>query len=336
MKKILIATTALVATAGVAAADVTLSGYGRFGMDHNSGATSPATQTRINSRFRLNFDATTETDAGVTFGARVRLQQSSGSSFNGIAASSTLGTVSATNGASLNAAQFSATYQGFRMEVGNANTAIDSVALMYNSEIGYLDRGFGDPIGGFQAYSSTPYSADLTGEDGASGRMGVFASYKLGAGTVRASYINPNQNVIASGRVLKAETSISADYNFGQFTVAGAYADNAAFADNASSLFLGAEYAVMPNANVGLLYFQDDSGVAGVANQDRVTIYGNYKMDAMTFKGYIADDNKVGNLTDTAFGVGMDYDLGGARLAADIHRNYNKDTIVGLGVRFNF
>ncbi|MCP3883731.1 MAG: porin, partial [Sulfitobacter sp.] len=32
MKKVLFATTALVATAGVAAADVTFGGYGRFGV----------------------------------------------------------------------------------------------------------------------------------------------------------------------------------------------------------------------------------------------------------------------------------------------------------------
>ena len=35
MKKVLFATTALVATAGVAAADVTFGGYGRFGIVYN-------------------------------------------------------------------------------------------------------------------------------------------------------------------------------------------------------------------------------------------------------------------------------------------------------------
>jgi outer membrane protein OmpU len=34
MKKILFATTALIATAGMAAAEVRLSGYGRFGLDY--------------------------------------------------------------------------------------------------------------------------------------------------------------------------------------------------------------------------------------------------------------------------------------------------------------
>ena len=35
MKKLLIATTALVGTASVAAADITFSGYGRFGIQYN-------------------------------------------------------------------------------------------------------------------------------------------------------------------------------------------------------------------------------------------------------------------------------------------------------------
>ena len=52
MKKVLFATTALVATAGVAAADVTFSGYGRFGVIYadNEGGDD---ETSITSRLRL-------------------------------------------------------------------------------------------------------------------------------------------------------------------------------------------------------------------------------------------------------------------------------------------
>ncbi len=39
MKKLLIATTALVGTAGVVAADVTFSGYGRFGIQYDEDRT---------------------------------------------------------------------------------------------------------------------------------------------------------------------------------------------------------------------------------------------------------------------------------------------------------
>jgi outer membrane protein OmpU len=311
MKKILIATTALVATAGVAAADVTLSGFGRFGADHNGGAAVGVPSTQVNGRMRINIDGATETDSGVKFGGRIRIQHST----NGVAAT-------------LNAAQLYASFAGARMEVGNSNTAIDSAKLMYNSEIGYLDRGFGDPIGGFTSYQTSPY--------GTAGRMGVFGSYAFGTGNVRMSMINPNQTVDANLRAAKTEVSISADYAFGQFTVAAAYADNAGTVDNNTSLFLGAEYAVMPNANIGLLHFQDKTAATNVT-QKRTTIYGNYTMDAYTFKGYVATDDAVANKTDTSFGLGLDYAMGGGtRLAADIHRTYKKDTVAGVGVRFNF
>ncbi len=92
MKKILIATTALVATAGVAAADVTLSGYGRFGMDYNSGAAVDTSKTRVTMRMRVNIDASTETDSGVTFGGRMRLQYDNGS-LNGLVSNAGLTTI---------------------------------------------------------------------------------------------------------------------------------------------------------------------------------------------------------------------------------------------------
>ena len=47
MKKVLFATTALVATAGVAAADVTLSGSGRFGVVYNSGRNATGTAAQV-------------------------------------------------------------------------------------------------------------------------------------------------------------------------------------------------------------------------------------------------------------------------------------------------
>jgi len=75
MKKVLIATTALVATAGVAAADVNFSGYARFGLLYNDALVD---ETNVTSRFRLQIDTTAESDAGVEFGARVRIQQGEG------------------------------------------------------------------------------------------------------------------------------------------------------------------------------------------------------------------------------------------------------------------
>src|SRR5690606_37860500 len=82
MKKALIASTALVLTAGVAAADVTISGYGRTGVIYyeNNAAQDAAglNESRVVSRLRMNIDASQSTDAGVDFGARFRLQWDQG------------------------------------------------------------------------------------------------------------------------------------------------------------------------------------------------------------------------------------------------------------------
>ncbi|MDX1744028.1 MAG: porin, partial [Ruegeria sp.] len=136
MKKVLFATTALIATAGVAAAEsgVNFSGYGRFGIGYQEDrsvvtglATAPTTITTVDgatttavlptsaesddtilvSRFRLNIDGFTETDGGVRFEGRVRLQADEDSS-NGEA-----------NSAGLNGARFSVIYGGLRVDAGN-------------------------------------------------------------------------------------------------------------------------------------------------------------------------------------------------------------------------
>jgi len=89
MKKILFATTALIATASMAAAEVKISGYGRFGLDYNDGndrivanqgpggSGLLTSSTNITSRLRLQFDMSTETDGGVTLGARARVNYDS-------------------------------------------------------------------------------------------------------------------------------------------------------------------------------------------------------------------------------------------------------------------
>ena len=68
MKKVLFATTALVATAGMAAAEVTMSGQARFGLYYDGEDTS------LDQRFRLTFTGITESDNGVKFEARVRIE----------------------------------------------------------------------------------------------------------------------------------------------------------------------------------------------------------------------------------------------------------------------
>lgn len=71
MKKVLFATTALIMTAGVASAEVALSGTGRMGVvyDGNDWA--------FTSRMRVKFTLSGETDGGMTFGGSFRADNAS-------------------------------------------------------------------------------------------------------------------------------------------------------------------------------------------------------------------------------------------------------------------
>lgn len=310
MKNLMISTALLVATAGMAAAEVNLSGSGRFGLTYSEDrAGGTEEETQLTYRLRFNIDAKTETDSGVTFGGRIRMQNTDGQT-----------------GAALSAAYVYASYEGFRVEVGNANGAFDSTALFYNSELGFTGFGAGDPIGNFQSFSSGPYGA------GSNERIGIFAAYSVGDLNVRASWHTQNQATLAD---TDDEFSISADYKFGSLTVSGAYASNVGFVNDTDLFGLGAEYGFNDAGNVGILYFNLDDGVL---NEDKITLYANYGFDAVTVRGFVSFDEEAAGLTgeETAYGIGVDYDLGGATLAAGIQQGFDGNTYGEVGVNFSF
>jgi outer membrane protein OmpU len=72
MKKVLFATTALVLSAGVAAADVALTGDARMGIVNDG------TLSTFNSRARVSFNMSGETENGLSFGASFRGDQLAG------------------------------------------------------------------------------------------------------------------------------------------------------------------------------------------------------------------------------------------------------------------
>lgn len=77
MKKILLATSALVMVAGAASAEVALSGSARMGLVYD-GAAGASGETYFSSRVRIVFTASGETDTGLSFGASMRADQQGG------------------------------------------------------------------------------------------------------------------------------------------------------------------------------------------------------------------------------------------------------------------
>jgi outer membrane protein OmpU len=318
MKKILLATTLIVA-ASSAMADITFSGNGRFGLVYFSGNDAfdaNATNTQFTGRLRFNINGKTTTDGGVDFGGRVRIQSQTGGT-----------------GGTISAPLLFAESSGLRVEFGNANTAIDSVALFYNSEMGFTGSSVGEP-GNFYSFSSGPYGA------GEENRVGIYAAYSIAGLNLKLSYVNPNQtlkhlNQGNEGPLLGNELSAAVDYSFGQFTVAAAAVRNASGFKDQKEEFVGAAYAVTPTANIGLNYYHL-TPVSGDSFQV-TTLYGNYTMGAITLRAYLSHNDTKDLDKSTVAAVGADYALGGgATLAGYVSQTFSGDTVADLGVRFDF
>lgn len=304
MKKFLIASTALTLSAGIAAADVTFSGYGRFGLAYNGGAAAGTEKTTVAGRYRLNIDSSTTSDNGVTFGARLRIQNDIGHAVRGASGVT-------------NAAQFYARFGAFRLDVGNVAGAGDAAGLLYGADMGFAP---GSNLLGvsYAAYTSNAYARE---------RVGIQATYSAAGFTGRLSHIQADQ--FTSGTT-NDETAISVDYAFNQFAISAAYADNAGLIADNKEYYLGLAYNAA-DFTVGLHYADSD------VLDTTVGVYGNYKMGATTLRGYVARNDRNTNLTKTFYGIGADYALGGGvTLAGKVERNTAKKTTADLGVRFNF
>ena len=326
MKKALFASTALVLTAGVAAADVTVSGYGRTAVLYDEGADQ---ETYVSSRVRLNIHGTTSTDQGVDFGARFRVQWDQGDA----------GVDSIAPG------QIYVTSNGLTVAVGNVGTAFDNAGLLYESEVGLISRSFGNPSGDFYAYESKAYGpnsfvttcddgdvgteCDVAVENATRNRLGVAVEYAVDALTARLSYVDPDQMDGSTDE----EIGVSVDYTWNAIALSAAAVNNGAGIDGNDQYFVGAYYTMPGTDNgVGLNYIDngDDAG-------DTITLYGDYVVAPMTtVSAYIANNDADANESDNAYGIGAKYDLGGAYLAGSIERGYDEDLRGDFGVRFDF
>ena len=303
MKKVLFASTALIATAGVAAADVKFSGYGRFGIGYLEDRTGTVTNfnttgstigtavvdtdsTILISRFRLNIDATAETDGGVEFSARVRLQADENAG-NGEA-----------NAASLSGARFSAIYGGLRVDAGNVSGAFDNLANYYGNEPG-LEFFIGQ-------YSGVDYSF-LSFQSTSAGSNAVFFQYAVGDFAFGASY--DQLTVGVNGAPEDADRwDVSATYTFNNITAAVAYGETDLIVgtESLTVLTLGGDFG---DLNATLFVADDD-----VLNADRNgTAYGlslAYNIGAATTVNFAYGDGS-GDDDLQQYGIGFIHDLGG-------------------------
>ncbi|MBQ4823922.1 MULTISPECIES: porin [unclassified Leisingera] len=331
MKKVLFATTALIATAGMAAAEVKISGYGRFGLDYNEANKTVVgrSETNITSRLRFTFDASTETDGGVTVGARARAQFENRDGTPGTGA--------------FNGAQFHVAYGGLRVNVGNIWGAIDNMPGFYletrSVGIGIDGAGFNSLV---TNVAGNGFDWD-TYTSAAAGRNGIEALYSAGGFSGHLSYSQANGGTVAGSANGTERTAVHVAYTFGDWTAALGYQDSNVATEDKLVFTVAGD---LGQFGVRLAYGNnmDAVTVGGVAQDvDKITLAGNVELGAAsTLVAFVSsEDNPAGtgvNGTDgTAFGINYSYDLGGGvSFEAGAVESSSDFTTVQAGLYFSF
>lgn len=346
MKKVLFATTALVMsmTAGVAVAEVAVTGDARMGLIYDGN------DAQFSSRARVKFTLTGESDAGLSFGGSFRVDQQDDS--GGKASNGTAGSV-----------WISGTYG--KLEMGDTVSASEAaIGDLY--EVGYTQGGFGYDV------EEISY---LTG-DGANTDQGpnilysytidrfeLYASASDGSDSAWPTTVGANVDDDLNAWSDEVAYSVAAKYNAETWWVGLGYAKH----DEADEISLGAG-ATFNNFTVKGVYVDysdrftvwldsSDGNFAPIVGDldngymlDKTFgLSADYAMDAVTIGGFWRRDEYKSDWVDAAgndyddqefdsFGIGAEYDLGGGATLAGgiIDSDYLDDTVADVGVRFTF
>lgn len=320
MKKVLFATTALVLSAGVAAAEVTVSGDGRMGVMYNG------SDWNFSSRIRAKFTMSGQTDGGLEFGGSVRADQATAAK-NGTAASVYIsggfGKLSMGDVVGAPEALF-----GDLPEVGYTDldgaglgniTNFDSRNNMGANEIPYLTGDNGGNV--------VPVTASVVSSGPNLLYTGTFGAFSVAASMSDGKIDSTNAS---------QEYAIAGAYTFGNYTVGAGYEaiDPATGETWKQAMIAGT--AKFGNTSVKA-YYADGSGGN---NLDKAYGIGATSVfGATTVLGYVNYAENASGDKGTAYGLGAAYDLGGGASIvggiADSDISGTK-TQADLGVKFSF
>ena len=305
MKKVLFATTALIATAGVAAAEVSFGGYGRFGLAYDESKTGTDKETRLEQRFRFTITGTAESDAGVKFEGRFRLETNEGSA-------------GGASGTGPGAAGFAVTAGGFRLDVGHVSDVLDSGDAVKFT-------GFGVGLTSFVETNKSAVGFDKNGFGaGDIDRQTVKARYKANDFTFAASYTEENDDTSDPSYI-----QFGLGYDFGAIQVGAVYGSR--------DTTPGHDYWVANlRGSAGQLAY---TVVVGDSDSQDELNYGlsfAYDVSSATqIRAVFADGGVDGD--DPAYGLGFRHNLGGGvSLQGGVGQLTDGFTRADLGVRFDF
>ncbi|MGR3541643.1 MAG: porin [Hasllibacter sp.] len=316
MQKILLASTALVLSAGFAAAEVTVGGDGRMGVVYTEGGdllidpgldgiigtaddiviTPAGNEYSFSSRIRISFSASGETDGGLQFGGSIRADNS-GNGTNGTAGSVF---VSGAFG---------------KLSMGDVDSG-GKAAVGQVSGVGYTGLGDLNEI----TYLSTPVDE------------AVLYEYAFGDATIYASVDQINNDEDAY--------SVGVNYTFGTYTFALGYE----VVDDLGDHVIAGVAAGFGDITVKAVYgdFQADTG-GPLGDFDQYAVSVDYAMGPLVVTGFVQSDDFDGlaDDEDMNYGLGASYDLGGGAalkggIAHDGDAIGDQDVVADFGITMSF
>lgn len=326
MKKLLIASTALVATTGIAAAEINLSGGARFGLQYDSTRDmSPAAGVQnwgIEKRFTVNITGSGETDGGMAFGGKVRIRSDEygyagttvvtpgpdglpGTADDGVA-------TTRRHGALVSGASVWVGMGGVRVTAGNIDGAIAVMPGLWASSVGLTGLGW---------HGIVTNSAFLIPTGAGYWNWDTYSSTGNGAEGVQVDYSGGSFAAHLSHGTVTGNTAISGSYTFGDWTVAlGAQQDSTTGASLGDMIVatIGGSFG---DFGVNLNVARHSQGV-GLGNSTKVALAGSYSMGDLSVNAFATTQNGTGWVAGsvTSYGVGAAYNLGGASLVGGIAR----------------
>jgi len=252
MKKILLATTVLVGTAGFASAEVTLSGNGRMGITYAETAAVGDKETSFNSRVRATISMSSSTDSGLEFGGSFGVHDAVA------AAAGTEGTVF------ISGAFGKLSMGGNDSAAQNAVGQLAGVGYTGNgdhNEIAYLTSG--DRESALYSYSASGFTGYLSvGQpDNAADTYAIGAAYSTDTFSVAVGYEDSDSAGTAADAT---QTSVSASATFSGVTAKAIYMTRDTAGFDPESYGLSASYT-MDAITVTGFYRQEETSATNTA-----------------------------------------------------------------------
>jgi outer membrane protein OmpU len=306
MKTLLLASTALVATAGIAAADFKVSGSAEIGIMGGDGV-----ETQFFTDSEVTFSGSGETDGGLAFGASVQLDEP------GAAAPADDG-----------GATYFLSYGGMRLDMGDTDGAYD--AAMQEVAL----------AGGSIADNETAH-AGYNGNSGLDGTHdGQIARVSYSASGFTAGLSVEIDDTGALDPVWGFGAAYTADMGGTSVTIGAGYQSLDTVAD---IMGISAKAAMANGLSIGINFSETDYAAAGLENQTHMGIGIGYSMNALAIGLNYGEYNDVAGVAGSeksGFGLAATYDLGGGLAAhagfgaSDVNGVDSDDYSLGLSMSF--